>query len=67
MSMNLFKTLDMDEPLPIVAIVPTAREPFVIQGRATPDEAEQAHRIAPPSPRGYLHPTEGWESGGWPA
>jgi len=65
--MNLFETLDLDEPLPIVAIVPAPHEPFVIQGRTTPIEAAIARRLAPPSPRGYMHPTEGWVSGGWPA
>ncbi|MBD2428286.1 hypothetical protein [Phormidium sp. FACHB-1136] len=66
MTMNLFEFVDLDAPVPIVALVAPAREPFVIRGRLTPAEAEQARRLVPVS-RGYLHPTEGWGSGGWPA
>jgi hypothetical protein len=66
MILNRFETFDLDEPVPIVVLVAPAREPFVIRGRLTPTEAEIARRLAP-RPEGYLHPTEGWVSGEWPA
>jgi hypothetical protein len=66
MSMNLFESIDLDQPVPIVALR-YRRPQLITRGKATPAERAQAEAIAPPKPLGYLYPTEGWVSGGWPA
>lgn len=66
MTMNLFESIDLDAPVPI-ALLLVPRPPLVTRTGLTSQEKAIAEAMARPNPCGYLHPTKGWVSGGWPA